>query len=78
LRATLLSGSAVAALLGCPNTALADGPTTSFTVTGNVVAPQTFNLARLQALPAVTENVSFLAGNSTTTPPSPACPYSRC
>src|SRR5215471_2624775 len=67
LRAPLLSGTAaVALLLGCPNAAFADGPTTSFTVTGNVLAPQTFNLVRLQALPAVTENVSFLAGNSTT------------
>jgi len=35
------------------------GPTTDFTVTGDIVAPATYDLATLAALPATTETVTF-------------------
>jgi hypothetical protein len=35
------------------------GPTTQFTVTGDVVAPATYALSDLQALPPTTESVTF-------------------
>src|SRR5712672_3555931 len=35
------------------------GPTTQFTVTGDVVAPATYTLATLEALPPTTETVTF-------------------
>ncbi|HEX3863348.1 MAG TPA: autotransporter domain-containing protein [Stellaceae bacterium] len=66
-RAALLSSVAgPVLLLGFSGVAAAQGVTTSFSVGGNVVAPQSFNLGKLQALPSTTENVSFLAGSSTT------------
>src|SRR5262249_3884307 len=67
-RAALLCGTASAAcLIGSAHSTLAQGVTTQFTVGGQVTAPRTFKLSDLQALtPVVTENVSFLAGTSTT------------
>ena len=53
-------------MLGSYHIAAAQGVTSSFLVGGNVTAPRTFTLPDLQSLPAITENVSFLAGNSTT------------
>ncbi|MBV9826075.1 MAG: autotransporter domain-containing protein [Alphaproteobacteria bacterium] len=49
-----------------PCAAWAQGVTSSFTVGGNVTTPQTFKLPQLQALPSLAENVSFIAGTSTT------------
>src|SRR5262245_35529579 len=37
-------------------------PTTEFIVTGDVVAPATYDLAALSALPATTETVTFKTG----------------
>jgi hypothetical protein len=67
-RAVLLSGTtALASLISMADQALAQGVTTQFAVGGQVTTPQTFNLSSLQALtPVITENVSFLAGSSTT------------
>jgi DMSO/TMAO reductase YedYZ molybdopterin-dependent catalytic subunit len=39
------------------------GPTTTFTVTGGVVSPTTYDLAKLSALPATTETVTFQTMN---------------
>src|SRR5580704_631640 len=54
------------ALFGLNDSAAAQAVTSSVTVTGNVLNPQTFNLQALQALPASTENVSFLSGTTPT------------
>ncbi|WP_375456810.1 autotransporter domain-containing protein [uncultured Methylobacterium sp.] len=53
--------------MGTAAPGLADGPTTQFTVGGQVTAARTFQLSDLQALPAQTQTVSFLNGNSSTT-----------
>jgi len=49
----------VAVLGAGPATAI---PTTEFTVTGDVVAPATYDLTALSALPATTETVTFKTG----------------
>ncbi len=68
IRAALLTGVAAAPLLlGLSSGAAAQAVTTTFSVGGNVTAPQSFDLTKLQALPAQTQNVSFLAGNGSTT-----------
>lgn len=51
-----------ACLLLAAGAVLADGPSTRFTVGGAVANPTPYNLARLQALPAVTQTVSFVGG----------------
>lgn len=43
--------------------ALAADPTTSFSVSGQVVNPQSFDLQDLQALPATTQSVTFQSGS---------------
>jgi hypothetical protein len=65
-RSTLLCGVSIAVLLGSAIAASAQQVTTSPTVTGQVITPQTYNLSSLQALPATTENVSFLSGTTPT------------
>jgi hypothetical protein len=65
-RSTLLCGVSIAVLLGSAIAASAQQVTTSATVTGQVITPQTYNLSSLQALPATTENVSFLSGTTPT------------
>lgn len=67
LRRFLVSGTALGLLLGVEGPSMADGPTTQFTVGGQVTASQTFRLQDLEALPAQTQTVSFLSGNSSTT-----------
>src|SRR5262245_41307679 len=66
-RAMLLSGTAALAVLVASAEPGLSQTTTSFTVGGQVNTPSTFTLSDLQALPATTENVTFLAGSSTTT-----------
>jgi DMSO/TMAO reductase YedYZ molybdopterin-dependent catalytic subunit len=51
-----ICGFGVSALVGGQASA---GPTTQFTVTGDVVAPATYTLATLEALPPTTETVTF-------------------
>jgi PEP-CTERM motif len=48
----------------CAGGSLAAGPSTQFEVGGAVVTPKTYALADLQALPAITQTATFLAGNS--------------
>src|SRR5262245_52716961 len=52
-------GLGMAVLAAGPATAI---PTTEFTVTGAVVAPTTYDLTALSALPATTETVTFKTG----------------
>ena len=65
-RHLLLSGTVLAGLVVCAQVR-ADGPTTQFTVGGQVTAPRTFTREDLQALPSQTQTDSFLSGNSSTT-----------
>ncbi len=61
-------GSAAVAAIATAQSAQAAGPTTQFTVSGNVVAPRTFALADLQTQPAITlSNVTYLNGNTPVT-----------
>src|SRR5215467_13567577 len=67
-RAVLLSGTAaLASLISFGSPAYSQGVSTEFTVGGQVTAPRTFTLPDLQALPATTLNVTFLAGSSPVT-----------
>src|SRR5215475_11118702 len=67
-RAALLSGTAaLVSLISFGSPAYSQGVSTEFTVGGQVIAPRTFTLPDLQALPATTLNVTFLAGSSSVT-----------
>ncbi len=53
---------------GCPSTPTLVNPTIgSLIVNGDVKSPQTFTFAQLQAMPQVTQTVSFLSGTTPTT-----------
>jgi len=47
--------------------ALASGPTTQFSLSGDVTRPGSYTLSDLQGLPATTQTVSFLAGSGSQT-----------
>lgn len=53
-------------------------PTTEFTVTGDVVAPTTYTLSALEALPPTTETVTFQTMSGPQTGPSPALRSGPC
>ena len=46
-------------------TSMGGGETSEFSLSGAVKTPGTYNLASLQALPATTENVTYLSGSTT-------------
>lgn len=54
------AGAALIIALASP--ALAADPTTSFTVSGQVIDPRSFDLPSLEALPASTQNVTYTSG----------------
>lgn len=62
--AVYLARTLAAAALTWAATAHAAGPTTQFTVGGQVLQPGSYNLASLQALPASTQTVNFLSGST--------------
>lgn len=65
LRLPLPAAAALIAALTSP--ALAAEPTTSFSASGQVTNPQSFDLQSLQALPATTQNVTYASGSGTFT-----------
>ncbi len=78
-------GRASLAFLACTSLAFpltrpaaAAPTTTSFDLTGSVDRPATYALADLQALPAVTEAVTYGTGNGSVSAPTPARCCSRC
>ncbi len=60
----LIGAGNVVAWARCPNGSA--GPSTSFSVTGDVATPAAFNLKRLQQLPAARANVTYFAAGVVT------------
>ncbi len=58
---------AAVALACVAGSALADGPSAQFSLTGGVSQSATYSLTDLQALPAITQTVNFLGGGSNQT-----------
>lgn len=61
------SAAACLALVFAAGSAIAAGTTTAFSLTGGVSNPGSYSLSTLQALPAITQTVSFLGGGATQT-----------
>lgn len=72
-KAERIAARAIAALIAAlaapelASPALAAEPTTSFSVSGQVINPQTFDLSSLLALPATTQDVTYVSGSGTFT-----------
>jgi len=57
----------VTMLVGAMGAVVAAGPTSSFTLSGQVTNPTSYTLADLEAYPATTETVTYVAGGSPVT-----------
>ncbi|MGB7990508.1 MAG: PEP-CTERM sorting domain-containing protein [Candidatus Methylophosphatis roskildensis] len=67
-RAAGVRGAMVCLALACAAAgAFAAGPSTQFTLTGDIVSPGSYTLPALETLPATTQTVSYLSGSSSQT-----------
>jgi DMSO/TMAO reductase YedYZ molybdopterin-dependent catalytic subunit len=61
------AAAGIAMFIGAMGAVVAAGPTSSFTLSGQVTNPTSYSLADLEAYPATTETVTYVAGGSPVT-----------